>query len=205
MEAEPTIYVVDDDAAVRRAIAGAGKLLGRPVREFASAAEFLAAFDPAQPGCLVLDIKMPDMTGVELQQKLAADRVALPIVVVSGHADVRTAVEVMTRGAVTLLEKPFRLDELLTHVRRALEMDAEARARTARKAETDARLAGLTAKEREVLEAVAAGKTNREIAEELGLSLRAVEDRRARLMKKVQARSVAELVQLLPPPGAASG
>jgi FixJ family two-component response regulator len=194
---EPTIFVVDDDAAVRRAIAGAGKLLGRPVRSFASAAEFLAAYDTAQPGCLVLDLKMPGMTGVELQQRLADDGTPIPIVVVSGHADVRTAVEVMTLGAVTLLEKPFRLDELLTHLRRALELDAANRARAARHAEADARLAALTPKEREVLEAIAAGKTNREIAEQLGLSLRAVEDRRARLMRKVQARTVAELVQLL--------
>jgi FixJ family two-component response regulator len=198
VEPEPTIFVVDDDAAVCRAIAGASKLLGRPVRSFASAVEFLAAYDPAQPGCLVLDLKMPEMTGVELQQKLTGEGVAIPIVVVSGHADVRTAVEVMTLGAVTLLEKPFRLDELLTHLRRALDLDAANRARAARHAEADARLAVLTPKEREVLEAIAAGKTNRKIAEQLRLSLRAVEDRRARLMRKVQARSVADLVQLLP-------
>jgi FixJ family two-component response regulator len=197
VEPGPTIFVVDDDAAVRRAIGGAGKLLGRPVQSFASAAEFLAAYYPARPGCLVLDLKMPGMTGVELQQKLADDGVPIPIVVVSGHADVRTAVEVMTLGAVTLLEKPVRLDELLTHLRRALGIDAANRARAARHAETDARLAALTPKEREVLEAIAAGRTNREIAERLGLSLRAVEDRRACLMRKVQARTVAELVQLL--------
>ncbi|MDB5306656.1 MAG: tmoT [Gemmataceae bacterium] len=197
MEPEPTVFVVDDDAAVLRAIAGAGKVLGRPVRSFASAAEFLTAYDPAQPGCLVLDIKMPGMTGLELQQELADKGLTIPIVVVSGHADVRIAVEVMTRGAVTLLEKPFRLDELLTHLRAALELDAADRARAVRQAETDSRLAVLTPKEREVLEAVATGKTNKEIAEELGLSLRAVEDRRARLMKKVQCRSVAELIQML--------
>lgn len=197
MGAEPTIFVVDDDAAVRRAITGVGKLLGRHVRAFASAEEFLAGYDPTQPGCLVLDLKMPGMTGVELQQKLADEGVAIPIVVVSGHADVRTAVEVMTLGAVTLLEKPFRLDELLAHLRRALELDAADRDRAARDADADARLAALTPKEREVLDAVAAGKTNREIAEQLGLSVRAVEDRRARLMRKVQAGSVAELVQLL--------
>jgi FixJ family two-component response regulator len=197
VEAEATIFVVDDDEAVRRAIASAGNLLGRPVRAFASATEFLAAYHPAQLGCLVLDLRMPGMTGVELQQKLADDGLSIPIVVVSGHADVRTAVEVMTLGAVTLLEKPFRLDELLTHLRRALEIDAANRARSARHADTDARLAALTPKEREVLDAVAAGRTNREIAEQLGLSVRAVEDRRARLMRKVQARTVAELVQLL--------
>lgn len=197
MEPKPTVFVVDDDAAVRRAIAGAGQLLGSSVLQFASAEEFLAAYDPAQPGCLVLDIKMPGMTGLELQQELAGRGSSIPIIVVSGHADVRIAVEVMTRGAVTLLEKPFRLDELLTHLRKALELDATHRERATRQTETESRLAALTSKEREVLEAVAAGKTNKEIAEELGLSLRAVEDRRARAMKKIQAGSVAELVKIL--------
>jgi FixJ family two-component response regulator len=197
--AEQTIYVVDDDDAVRRAIASAGQLLGRPVRSFSSAAEFLAGYDGG-PGCLVLDLRMPGMTGVELQQRLAADGVILPVIVVSGHADVRTAVDVMSRGAVTLLEKPFRLDELLGHIRQAIESDAASRARIAEQAAAEARLAGLTSKEREVLEAVAAGMTNKEIADQLGLSLRAVEDRRARLMRKLDVRSVAELLQLLPRP-----
>lgn len=196
MDDEPTIYVVDDDDAVRRAMAGAGRLLGRPVRAFASAVEFLAGY-AGGPGCLVLDIRMPGLTGVELQQKLLADGVGIPVVVVSGHADVRTAVQVMARGAVTLLEKPFRLDELLAHVRTALDRDAAVRLDAARRSEADARLAALTAKEREVLDAVVAGRTNREIADVLGLSLRAVEDRRARLMRKMRVGSVAELVQLL--------
>lgn len=197
MSAEPTIFVVDDDAAVGRALQSAGKLLGRPVRAFASAAEFLAAYTPDQPGCLVLDIRMPGMTGLELQRKLADDGVNIPVVMISGHADVRIAVEAMTLGAVTLLEKPFRLDELLAHVRRALEKDATARAARQQTADAEQRLAALTAKEREVLELIAAGKTNREMADALGLSVRAVEDRRARLMKKVNAGSVAELVKLL--------
>ena len=197
MAEKQTIFVVDDDAAVRRAIASAGKLMGNPVKQFASAAEFLAEYDSSRPGCLVLDLKMPGMTGIELQQRLVDDGIALPIIVVSGHADVRIAVDVMTRGALTLLEKPFRLEELLGKLRLALEQDEKNRERAKEQAQSDAKLAGLTAKEREVLEAIAAGKTNREIAEELGLSLRAVEDRRARLMKKVQAKSVAELVQVL--------
>jgi FixJ family two-component response regulator len=186
---EQTIFVVDDDAAVRRAIVAAGKQLGRPVQAFASAEEFLAAADPPPPGCLVLDIKMPGMSGRELQQRLHEKKIVLPIIFVSGHADIRTTVEVMTRGAVTLLEKPFRLKELLQHLKDSLQRDLEQRERADR-------LASLTSKEREVLEAVAAGRTNKEIADELGLSLRAIEDRRARLMKKVQATSIAELVQL---------
>ncbi|HVL11364.1 MAG TPA: response regulator [Gemmata sp.] len=191
-----TIFVVDDDAAVGRALQSAGKLLGHPVRAFASAAEFLAAY-AGEPGCMVLDVRMPGMTGLELQRRLADDGVGIPVVMISGHADVRIAVEAMTLGAVTLLEKPFRLDELLAHVRRALEKDRADRDALARATDAGARLAALTAKEREVLELVAAGKTNREMAEELGLSLRAVEDRRSRLMRKVGAKSVVELVRLL--------
>ena len=197
MGPEPTIFVVDDDAAVGRAVASAGRLLGHPVRGFASAAEFLAAYDPAQPGCLVLDVKMPGMTGLELQRKLAADGVAIPIVMISGHADVRIAVEAMAMGAVTLLEKPFRLDELLAHLRRAVDLDRERRGAEHRRSEADARLAQLTPKERQVLEMLTAGKTNKEIAAELRLSTRGVEDRRARLMKKMQVQSLAELVRLV--------
>lgn len=193
MSEEPTIFVVDDDAAVGRALASAGKVLGLPVRVFASAAEFLAAYVD-EPGCLVLDIRMPGMTGLELQQKLADDGVNIPIVMISGHADVRIAVEAMTLGAVTLLEKPFRLDELLASIRKAIDKDTSARAERQKIADVDARMSALTAKEREVLDLIAAGKTNREMADALGLSVRAVEDRRARLMKKVNAGSVAELV-----------
>lgn len=197
MTAEPTLFVVDDDEAVGRALTSAGRLLGHPVRVFASAAAFLAAFDANEPGCLVLDIRMPGMTGLELQRALADMGATIPVVMISGHADVRIAVEAMTLGAVTLLEKPFRLDELLSHVRRAVEKDRTDRAAREQSAGAAARLAALTPKEREVLELVAAGKTNRDMADALGLSVRAVEDRRARLMKKVEAKSVAELVRLL--------
>ena len=197
MGGEPTIYVVDDDEAVCKALSSAGRLLGHPVRGFGSAREFLNAYPPSGPGCLVLDIKMPEMTGLELQRKLIDDGVGLPVVIVSGHADVRIAVEAMTLGAVTLLEKPFRLDELLGHLREAIDRDTKLRADRQRRSEADARLAALTAKEREVLELIAAGRTNKQIAADLDLSVRAVEDRRSRLMRKVQARSIAELVQLL--------
>lgn len=196
MSSEPTIFVVDDDAAVGRALQSAGNLLGRPVRAFGSAAEFLAAYDD-DPGCLVLDVRMPGMSGPELQRALAGAGAGIPVVMISGHADVRIAVEAMALGAVTLLEKPFRLDELFANVRKALEKDEAARAARRQTADADARLAALTAKEIEVLDLITAGQTNREMADALGLSVRAVEDRRARLMKKVNAGSVAELVKLL--------
>lgn len=196
MMSEPTIYVVDDDAAVRRAVASAGGLLGHPVKVFASAAEFLAALPSDPAGCLVLDVKMPGMSGLELQRALADEGMMLPVVMISGHADVRIAVEAMTFGALTLLEKPFSLDELLGQMRRAIETDATARAARGQAGEARARLAAFTSKEREVLDYVSAGWTNKKIADVLGLSVRAVEDRRARLMRKVGADSLAELIVL---------
>ena len=195
-EPQSTVFVVDDDTAVGAALAQAVPLLGWPVQVYASATAFLAEYHPDQPGCLVLDVRMPGMTGLELQRKLADDGVELPIVMISGHADVRIAVEAMTLGAITLLEKPFGLDELLTHVRQAIEKDRTDRAERQKRSEAGGRLSNLTPKEREVLEMVVAGKTNRDMATELGLSMRAVEDRRARLMKKAGARTIAELVHL---------
>ena len=139
------------------------------------------------------------MTGIELQQRLVDDGIALPIIVVSGHADVRIAVDVMTRGASRCSRNRSGWKNCSRNFARRWNRIRSIDRRRREQAEADAKLAGLTEKEREVLEAIAAGKTNREIAEELGLSLRAVEDRRARLMKKVQAKSVAELVQVLAP------
>jgi FixJ family two-component response regulator len=196
VDAQATIFVVDDDPAVSRALASAGKLLGLPVQAYGSAAAFLEAFDPDQPGCLVLDIKMPGMTGLELQQRLNEEGSRLPIIMISGHADVPIAVEAMRNGALTLLEKPFRLDELIVQIRRALAEDAASRANQAAQSVAADRLRQLTRKEREVLDLLISGKTNKEIASALHLSIRAVEDRRARMMKKMQVRSVAELVRL---------
>ena len=177
----------------------AGKLLGHPVWAFASAAEFLAAYDREQPGCLVLDVRMPGMTGLELQRRLADDGVNIPAVMISGHADVRIAVEAMMLGAVTLLEKPFRLDELLAHVRRALEKD-----RSTARAPADGRRRRRPAR-RAHRKGAASARPDRGRQDEPrdsgcaagGASVRAVEDRRARLMRKVNAGSVAELVRLL--------
>lgn len=190
----PTVHVVDDDPAVGRAVAAAAQLLGYRAAVYGSAAEFLAGYDPGRPGCLVLDVRLPGMTGPELQRKLADDGAGLPIVFVSGHADVRTAVEVMTLGAVTLLEKPFGLDELSARLRDAVARDAAVRAARRTAAALADRLTAFTPKELQVLGLIAAGRSNREMAEELGLSVRAVEDRRARLMRKAGVGSVAELV-----------
>ena len=124
MKSRPTVFLVDDDPAISRALASAGQLLGLPVLSFSSAEQFLHCYDRSQPGCLILDIKMPGMSGLELQQKLIAEGIHLPVIMISGHADVRIAVEAMSRGALTVLEKPFRLDEFAPGEQRSASVTA---------------------------------------------------------------------------------
>ena len=157
MTQSSTIYVVDDDPAVSRAMVSVGHLLDLPVLSFPSAEDFLRTYRSSHSGCLVLDIKMPGMTGLELQRKLTTLESTLPIVMISGHADVRIAVDAMSHGAITLLEKPFRLDEITEYIRKALSLDSERRAKAAKQRESTTRLAGLTAKEREVFDLIADG------------------------------------------------
>ncbi len=190
---QPTILVVDDDPAVSRALTSVGQLLDLPVRSFSSAESFLGSGAAAEPGCLVLDIRMPGMTGLELQQQLQDAEIPLPIIMVSGHADVQIAVQAMLHGAIILLEKPFSLDGITTQIRRAIRIDAQRRETLAQQRKTKSQLARLTRKEREVLELITRGCTNKEIAATLHLSVRAIEDRRSRMMKKLAVRSVIEL------------
>ena len=196
MSDDPTVFVVDDDPAVRRSLVALIKVLFPSVEAFASAAEFLAAYTPDRPGCLVLDVAMPGMSGLELHRKLIEDKIDLPVVFVTGHANVQMAVGAMLAGAVNFLEKPFREQDLWDSVRRALEADDRSRRRRSRRGLAEQRIARLTTGEREVLDLILDGKLNKEIATDLGLSIRTVEDRRARLMRKTQVSSVAELVRL---------
>ena len=196
MNDEPTVFVVDDDPDVLRSLTALIKVLFPRVEAYSSAAEFLAAYQPGEPGCLVLDVAMPRMSGLELHRKLIEDKAELPVVFVTGHGNVQMAVGAMQAGAVDFLEKPFREQELWDSIRRALELDERNRRRKARRSQAEERIARLTPAEREVLDLILEGKLNKEIAAELGLSVRTVEDRRARLMKKTRASSVAGLVQL---------
>lgn len=196
MNDEPTVFVVDDDPDVLRSLTALIKVLFPQVEAYSSAAEFLAAYQPGRPGCLVLDVAMPRMSGLELHRKLIEDRADLPVVFVTGHGNVQMAVGAMQAGAVNFLEKPFREQELWDSIRRALELDERNRCRKTRRSQAQERIARLTPAEREVLDLILEGKLNKEIAAELGLSIRTVEDRRARLMKKTEASSVAGLVQL---------
>lgn len=173
------------------------KVVFPQVETFPSAAEFLAAYRPDRPGCLVLAAEMRGMSGLELQRKLIHDKIALPVVFVTARGNVATAVEAMRMGAVNFLEKPVQEQQLWDSIRKALDLDAQNRRRLARRQLAEERLAKLTPGEREVLNLILEGKMNKEIAAELHLSTRTIEDRRAKLMKKMNAQCVAELVQLV--------
>jgi two-component system, LuxR family, response regulator FixJ len=194
---EATVFLVDDDPATLRAMLKTVKVVFPHVETFSSAAEFLAAYHPDRPGCLVLDVAMPGMSGLELQRKLLHDKIALPIIFVTGHGNVAMAVEAMQMGAVNFFEKPIREQQLWDSIRKGIELDAQNRRRAARRRQAEERLSKLSPGEREVLNLILEGKMNKEIATELGLSTRTIEDRRAKLMKKMDAGCVVELVQLV--------
>ena len=193
---EATVFMVDDDPTAVRALAALVRVVFPRVETYASANDFLAAYRQ-QPGCLILDVAMPGMNGLELQRKLLQDKITLPIVFVTGHANVPMAVEAMQMGAVNFLQKPVQEQELWESIRRAIELDAQNRRRRARRQHAEERLSSLTTGEREVLNLILEGMLNKEIASELHLSTRTVEDRRAKLMKKMGAKSLAELIQLV--------
>lgn len=193
---DPTVYLVDDDPAVLRSLTTLVEVVFPKVTAFSSAMAFLDSYKPHSPGCLVLDVAMPGINGLELQRKLLQEKIELPIVFITGHANVQMAVGAMQAGAVNFLEKPFHEQELWDSVRKALEIDAHNRRRRARRQKVEERIANLSDGERSVLNLLMDGKSNKEIAVELGLSNRTVEDRRAKIMKKMGARSVVELVQL---------
>jgi FixJ family two-component response regulator len=192
----PTIFVVDDDPSVRTAIARVLRAAGLAVTTCASAQEYLEHYDPNVPGCLVLDLAMPGLGGLELQQALAARGDALPIIFLSGHADVPASVQAMKRGAVEFLTKPVDQRALIDAVRGAVEKDRIDRSARAELAEIRKRLATLTRREAEVLGYVVAGKLNRQTGAELGTVEKTIKVHRARIMQKMQVQSLAELVQM---------
>jgi FixJ family two-component response regulator len=198
-EMTSTVYVVDDDAASRRLIASLLEAIFPYVQAFESAAEFLDAYENGRPGCLVLDVAMPGMSGLELQRTLVDRGIQLPIVFLTGHANVQMAVGAMQAGAVNFLEKPFREQELWESVRHALDLDRKRRKERVGRTDGEQRVSKLAPGEREVLALILEGMFNKEIAAQLNLSIRTVEDRRARLMRKLEVNSVVELVQLTMP------
>jgi two-component system response regulator FixJ len=196
MSRQPTVFVVDDDAAVRKSLRWLLESVSLPVETFATGQEFLDAFDPDRPGCLVVDVRLPEMSGLELQERLAARGATLPAIVITAHGDVPMAVRAMKGGAIDFLEKPFSDQLLLDRVQQALRLDSQVRQQRERQGQVVARLNLLTPREREVLERVVQGKSNKVMAAELDISTKTVEAVRARLMRKMQADSVADLVRM---------
>ena len=196
MPPEPTVFVVDDDPAMRDSLCWLLQSVDLHVETYPSADAFLAAYDAARPGCLVLDVRMPGMSGLNLQDELRARDIRLPIIMLSGHAEVPTAVRALKAGAIDFMEKPFSDELLLDRIRQAIDLDREQRDAGARRAAVAERYALLTPREREVMELVTAGKANKVIAAELGLSPKTVEVHRAAVMDKMHADSVADLVRM---------
>jgi two-component system response regulator FixJ len=192
----PTIYVVDDDEGVRNSLRFLLKSVGLSARTLASAREFLETYRPGQPGCVVLDVRMPGMSGLELQQQLNLRGATIPVIFITGHGDIPMAVEAMQHGAFDFLQKPFRDQDLIDRIQRALERDARQRAALTQYERIRARFQSLTPREREVLSLMTSGKPNKVMAADLGVSQRTVEIHRARVMEKTGAASLAQLVRM---------
>lgn len=197
MKPDPTICVVDDDGGVRNSLRWLIESAGFRVATYTSAKEFLKGYDGETPGCLVLDVRLSGHSGLDLQQQLHAKGIPIPVIMITGHGDVPTAVRAMRSGALDFIEKPFNDKLLLDRIRQAVLLDIRNRVERAKRAEIVARLALLTPREREVLERVVDGRANKQIASDLGISTKTVEAHRAHVMEKMRAESLAGLVQLV--------
>lgn len=191
------VYIVEDDDAVRESLQMVLESLGQAVAAFPSANAFLKSYHPDMAGCLVLDIRMPGMNGMELQRQLNERNAILPIIFVTGHGDIPMAVEAMQQGAADFVQKPYREQELLDKINRALVLDRQNRESLQRRQEIAARIDSLTPRETDVLELMIAGKANKVIALDLNISQRTVEIHRARVMEKLRANSLAHLVRMV--------
>jgi len=190
------VYIVDDDEAVLDSLRWLLEANRYQVATFARAEDFLASYEPARTACLILDVRMPGMSGLELQEQLVARGANLPVLFITGHGDVPMAVATMKKGAVDFIEKPFNEAELRASVERML-TSAESEAETRRRdAEREGLLARLTAREHQVLECIVAGRLNKQIADDLGISIKTVEAHRANIMDKLNANTVADLLRL---------
>lgn len=193
---DPIVYIVDDDEAIRDALRLLMRSANLRVQCCATAEEFLSSHKPELPGCLVLDVRMPDMNGLELQRFLKERHISIPVVIITGHGDVSMAVQAMKDGAVDFVEKPFKNEVLLDRVQQCLRADIEERAKHRQNVEAASRIASLTQREREVMDLLIQGKRNKTIASELGISNRTVEAHRAKIMEKMQAHSISDIMRL---------
>lgn len=195
-DAAPIVFVVDDDQAVRESVKKLIASVGLRAETFATPQDFLNSKRPPAPACLVLDVRLPDVSGLEFQRQLADAGIQIPIIFITGHGDIPMSVRAMKAGAVEFLTKPFRGQELLDAVQEAIARDREAWNKRAQMAEISARYDSLTAREKEVMALVAQGLLNKQIAAELGTSELTIKTHRGRVMEKMQADSVADLVRM---------
>jgi RNA polymerase sigma factor (sigma-70 family) len=191
-----TVFIVDDDESIIKPIVKMAEALGLKTLTYHSAIDFLDQCRPSGPACLVLDIWMPEMSGVALLTRMTEAQLTLPVIVISAHADVRLAVEIMRKGALNFLEKPFRMHELAESIQEAIRLDREAWCRHEVQESARNRFSQLSLTERQVLELLLANKTNKMIADQLGISVRTVENRRARIMRKLDVESRAQLLEM---------
>ena len=196
MSKQATVFVVDDDQAMRNSLKWLIESVGLTVKTYASADEFINDYYPGRAGCLLLDVRMPGMSGLELQEQFVEQQIKIPIIIITGHGDVPMAVRAMKAGAVDFIEKPFNDELLLESIRNALIKDVDQRTVQSARADIATRLAHLTPREHEVMEMVTSGRANKDIAKTLGVSSKTVEAHRARVMEKMQASSLAELVKM---------
>lgn len=197
MTEESTVFIVDDDQEVREAIELLMQSIGLPALTYSSAQEFLDQFDPEQPGCLVLDVRMKGMSGLALQEHLNNLPLAPPIIIITGHGDVPMAVKAVQNGASNFIEKPFNDQVLLDSIHLALEEDATQRGKALKVAEIQSRLDQLTRRERQVIDQVVKGKRNKTIASDLNITQSTVEAHRSHAMEKLQARSLSDLMRIM--------
>lgn len=193
----PKVYIVDDDQEVRYALRLLLESVGLVVEEYASAQEYLVQFNPDQAGCLIVDIRMPGISGLELQARLQAEIIHPPIIIITGHGDVQMAVRAMQAGAMNFIEKPFNDQDLLDSVYRSIEIDAKERGKALKLADIRERINLLTPREKEVMDRVAAGKRNKIIADELHISQSTIEAHRKKVMEKMEADSVSTLMRMI--------
>jgi len=193
---KPLVHVIDDDQAVREVLSFQLGSAGIEVRTYDSAAGFLKLAPTVQAGCIITDVRMPDLSGIDLLRRLRQLNVTVPVIVITAHADIPLAVEAMRLGAVDFLEKPFEDEVLLASVRSALDWGDRNQKRQVERSDIQSRLAGLSNRERDVLEGLVAGRANKQIAYDLGISARTIENYRANLMMKMQAASLSDLVRM---------
>jgi two-component system, LuxR family, response regulator FixJ len=194
---QPAVYIVDDDQAMRKSLRWLVETLGVPVKTFHCAVSFLDAYDPNQPGCLILDVIMPGMSGLDLLREMNERHIDIPVIVLTGYGDVPTAVRALKNGAVEFLEKPPNDETLLEHIRKALALDSRRRRERGILEIVRERMAKLTPREYQILQLVIDGLSSKEIAVRLSVSFKTVEAHRAKIMRKMEAESVAQLVRMV--------